>query len=246
MYNEHSFTRRKKNMSTYESEWGNIQFTKTGYMQFVRTFRKEYNLYIGRVHAINSAIHQHLSSIKGAGSTQKRKDAFDRLHHASPVSNYGLGLRAGDCIKEYAGDIYYTVRDEMFRGKGETLTQPRKQSFPTLTNKQVSFTIAVGDEGALTFTQQDNGGGIAWHVEENNHAVDNAHAHVLYQLFSKVISNYKWKGKEGGVFYYESEYTRDGARESGGGDTTSESAQFGPEGKAHQVRKMKALRAMYA
>jgi hypothetical protein len=236
-------------MSRYESEWGDIYFSKTGYPTFVRAFRTNYNKYIDEVFAIAQAAYEHLSNIKGAGNTKKRHAAWAAIVDENRINLHvpGCYARHGFSIEE--NDIE-TLQEELFRGgvsKGGdfgngTLTKPRKSSFPRLTNKQLAFTVDCSSEAYLSFNKLNDGRGcINWRVEENNHSIDKARGSRCYGIFKATLSAYTWRRNEGGVWYYESEYTRDGAKESGGGDSTSESEYFGPAGKESEEQKYAQL-----
>ena len=62
-------------MSRNESEWGQIHFSKTGYSQFVRQLRTEYNAYIKTVREAALKAHEKLSALK----PKERKAAFDEM-----------------------------------------------------------------------------------------------------------------------------------------------------------------------
>ncbi len=226
-------------MSCNESEWGKIHFTKTGYMQFIREVRKAYNTHVKSVHDAMLAAHKDLDRIKGRGATEKRKARFDQ------ITDNGI-IRVSGHKVSLLSQWHYLLEKEMFRGAKGALTIPRKSAFKTLTNKEVGFYIPCGCEAGFSFTQHSDGTGeMDWRVNENNHAVDHAKATHGYGLVMGVLNKYKFKRKEGGVWYYESEYTRDGAKEGGCGDSVSDSSTFGPIGEDYLKRKHKAFEAMY-
>lgn len=232
-------------MSTYEHEQGNIHFTKTGYMQFIRLMRKEINDHLNRLYKGALAAHEELAKIKGRGATEKQKAKFEEFFgyprryaghgfFRSQVDGpYSLRTKAGDVPVSY--NHKYWLKQELFRGTNGKLTKPRKNTLPLLNNKQASFSLDC-DDGGFNFDERSLS--ARWLVDENNHAVQDAHASVGYSLFSKAISAYTWKRKEGGTFYYGSEYTREGAIENGMPVTDSVSCSFGPEGERERFQSL--------
>ena len=183
-------------MSRNESEWGQIHFSKTGYSQFVRQLRTEYNAYIKTVREAALKAHEKLSALK----PKERKAAFDEMTGRSTLylnpprkrhTVWGIET-VHDGGVEMTSTMLYTIREELFRGKNGAFTKPRMIAFPTLTNKQVEFTIEC-DDGDFTLKQDKDGTGtLYWKVDENNHAVDHAKATGAYQAVSTTLANYKW------------------------------------------------------
>lgn len=231
-------------MSCNNSENGNIEFTKSGYQVVLTAFRKAYNDYIDSVYASALSSYDKLAAIKGGSASKKRREAFKAMKGYN--SDYYSEMLNGKAIP---CDLMCTINDEMFRGANGALTKPRRSHFPKLTNKDRSFdlgefsfndskTTVVGLEVSskgnreITNTSQPR---IEWRVDENNHAVEAAHACPLSKLlFNNVLRNYKWKKGEGGVFYYLDEYDIDSARDYGGQVSSSISHHFGPKGKKIQ------------
>ncbi len=236
-------------MSRNESEWGQIHFSKTGYSQFVRQLRTEYNAYIKTVREAALKAHEKLSALK----PKERKAAFDEMTGRSTLylnpprkrhTVWGIET-VHDGGVEMTSTMLYTIREELFRGKNGAFTKPRMIAFPTLTNKQVEFTIEC-DDGDFTLKQDKDGTGtLYWKVDENNHAVDHAKETGAYQAVSRTLANYKWKRNEGGVWYGDDEYTRDGARESGCSSESYRTATFGPIGEREKEMEHQALMARY-
>jgi hypothetical protein len=229
-------------MSKYEEERGTIQFTKTGYMQVIRDVRKLYNTYMKNVFQGALNIHAELAKIKGRGSNEKRISAFNEYTSGRKriyLKKEGQ-YRSTELIINC--ELWWTIREEMFRGKGGTLCKPRKAAFKTLTNKETSFSIDYIDEADLSFSLDSLC--MDWSVDRNNHAVDRAHENPIAKLVFSYLSNYKWRRNEGGTFYYDDEYSEDAANDNNESYSSSVSHVFGPIGKRAQDEERKIMLAM--
>ncbi|OUV22862.1 MAG: hypothetical protein CBC55_02160 [Gammaproteobacteria bacterium TMED95] len=210
-------------MSTNEHEQGDIQFTKTGYAQFVRILRAEINNHLTRLYNGALVAHAELAKIKGRGAFDKQRSHFEK-YIQKPLSNEVLATKLGHVpLSEEMKDW---IEDELFGRSNNRLTKPRKSTLPILNNKQTDFALDC-DDGSFRLDPALNL--LIWYVEENNHAVRDAHNSVGYSIFAKAINKYVWKRKEGGVFYYGNEYDREDARD-GCRIQDRVSCSFGPEG----------------
>jgi hypothetical protein len=84
------------------------------------------------------------------------------------------------------------------------------------TNRTTTF--VAGHYGTVTFT----GSTVAWDVDENNHAVDNARCTVigvaLFNEFNRITKANGWTSRSGGTIVGNDEYNRE-ADWAGGGST---------------------------
>jgi hypothetical protein len=207
-------------MSKYESETGTISFTKTGYPKAVALVRKSYNDYINELFEITMKAYNKLAQIKGAGAKNKRLEMAGSF--LSFDFNRGvLGEYSSGCvpfIKVYdkgfqCMDEHQTLfTKELFRGKDNALTKPRRSAFVTLKNTQRSFFIECGEEqSGMTFDEKSLS--FKWNICENNHAVRDAHNSVGFKLIVAALNEYKWGRDEGGIFTYsDDERDDDGER----------------------------------
>lgn len=221
-------------MSKYENENGSISFTKTGYMQVIRDVRKLYNAHITKIYQGALELHAELAKITGRGANDKRKALFEQYQNGQK------DLRAK--VSEYRSEkldvsyeLWYVIKDEMFRGKGGALCKPRKSAFKTITNKETTFSLPYIEETDLSFLLDTLS--MSWSVERNNHSVDRAHENAIARLVFDYLGKYKWRRGEGGVFYHDDEYSEDAARENNCGYESSISCTFGPRGKEIQDEK---------
>jgi hypothetical protein len=221
-------------MSNYNSEWGHIDFTKTGYNDFVRAYRKNHNAVFNAIFEWALACHQSLSTIKGRGALAKQLKQFDLKIRDAVITPFGYADRVD--IDFFTSEM---IKDEMFRGQGGKLTKPRKSALSLLNNKQTSFGVTVNYNASLSFSLEYLR--IEWSVDENNRAVEDANSATIHTAFSLTLRKYKWRRKEGGCFYYTDEYIQDAARENGHGDSTSTSCYFGPLGEDTRKREHEAL-----
>jgi hypothetical protein len=236
-------------MSCTNQDRGHISFTKTGYQKVLTAFRKEYNAYIDKVVAYSHEVHGKLKAIKG---TQARKDAFSQ--YFTVTDNFKFNSRI-QCVND---SLYWAIYQEMFRGKNATLTKPRRSEFQKLTNKDRSFScdhteayITFKDAETVTCGVKivngksepmttDVGPHISWKTEEGNHSVEYARNDNASRILLAVLKKHAWKRGEGGVFYYDDEYEREGA--GFGAYTSSISETFGPVGEKTKADQFKDLR----
>jgi hypothetical protein len=224
-------------MSKFEYERGEIDFSKTGFAQFVRLFRKEINTHLDSLFQSALTVHAELSKIKGRGAFSKQKDAFESyFRHVSEYSGYGafrMETSSTYSLVTVKGSVPVDdehkrwVRDELFRS-GERLTKPRKSTLPLLNNKQYDFQVHCNE---ATLTLVPSVLSLKWNVPENNHAIRDAHNSVSYKLFLNAIDKYKWKRGEGGVYYSLNEFDRERAYDCSEALSENVSGRFGPEGE---------------
>ncbi|APD92090.1 hypothetical protein BM525_19605 (plasmid) [Alteromonas mediterranea] len=223
-------------MSTREHEQGEIQFTKTGYSQFVRILRAEINGHLTRLYNGALVVHAELAKIKGRGAFDKQRSHFEK-YIQQPRDNSGWGYdsfphQSNKVLATKLGHVPLSeemkdwIENELFERSNNRLTKPRKSTLPILNNKQTDFRLDC-DDGVFRLDPTLNS--LIWYVGENNHAVRDAHNSVGYSIFAKAINKYVWKRKEGGVFYYGNEYDEESARD-GCRIQDRVSCSFGPEG----------------
>jgi len=83
---------------------------------------------------------------------------------------------------------------------------------------------------------------LIWAIEENNRAVKASRSDVVpFEIYDFLKNRYKWRRGEGGVFYYQSEYTRMDASEYGC-SPIEESHYYGPLGERAQADRLKRLK----
>ena len=221
-------------MSKNENERGNISFTKTGYMQVIREVRKLYNAHITKIYQGALELHAELAKITGRGANDKRKALFEEYQHGQKYLRAKVSeFRFEKLSISY--ELWYAIKDEMFRGKGGTLCKPRKSAFKTITNKEASFSLPYIEETDLSFSLESLN--MSWSVGRNNRSVERAHENAIARLVFDYLGKYKWRRGEGGVFYHDDEYAEDAARENGCGYESSISCTFGPRGKEIQDEK---------
>ena len=108
---------------------------------------------------------------------------------------------------------------------GQKPARVLKENMDFPTNRTTAFRTGYGD-GGIHFDKSTNS--VEWVVNENNHAVEHAHASPLAQSFFDAIKNVRWTRNTGGYFTGNDEYNQDN-REAGGGQNYVTSG-FGPIG----------------
>lgn len=93
--------------------------------------------------------------------------------------------------------------------------------FPT--NRTTDFNAGYGE---VIFDKKTNQ--VEWIVEENNNAVEHAHAHPVANAFFDAVSKVRWTRGTGGVFTGNDEYRREASYE--GGASNYVTTAFGPVG----------------
>jgi hypothetical protein len=222
-------------MGKREHEQGNITFTAAGYMEVMRAMRAKYNEHQDNMFNIAMAAHTELSKIKGIGTFAKRADKLVAFLNGDTPREYNAWRTPAPKEKVIVGnqscraDVEHKdfIQGELRRGVDHAFTKPRRSAFVKLTNKDVSFSLDCNGEGTLSFNKETNS--ISWEADGKN-AVQDAKKSVYYEMFVDVINAYKWRKKEGGVFYYGDESGEDAAREDGECYSDSPSDTFGPIG----------------
>lgn len=217
-------------MSRYEHEYGTINFTKTGYMSFVRALRSAYNDFINELYQASLDIHTVLAAQTGSGKLQRQRDMF--AEYTSEDRNLNNVLKNGAPRFSISTNLWLHIKNELFRGEGGSLCKPRQSAFATLTNKQVAFNLPHCDE--FTIALSDKYYTLSWNVRRNNHAVRDARAHPIADLMFSVLSDYKWKRGEGGVFWYTDEYSESADEENDENHSMEISGVYGPVGQAKE------------
>lgn len=202
-------------MSNYNSERGAIQFTKTGYMEVVRKFREKHNLFIDYLYdwslALHSLIISHSPKLKqdelnfSCNNNARYPNGFIEFLCNNEASFKGAPFKPEKWMT-IDSDLIYMVCNEIFRGAKQAACKPRKSTFKKLTNKNTVFSLDA-DCALITFDSKNQS--IAWHVEENNHAVESSHKHAFARLLFSILNSYNWKRKEGGIIKYYDEYMRE-------------------------------------
>jgi len=218
-------------MSNYNSEWGTIQFTKTGYMQVIRAIRAAFNDHYTHAYATSERAYALLSGITGRGVSQLQKNRFDSWKEGRGDQSLRLNVNGSPLRSDPS--MIALIERELFRGKGGALTKPRKSAFPKLINTQTSFAISLLDGAAslrFAMNPKDGTGTCTWNVNEGNRGVEQAHESVFYGIFCRVLNHYKWRRNEGGEWLYTDEFSRDSAHEHGS-SAESVSRSWGPLGE---------------
>jgi hypothetical protein len=221
-------------MSNYNSEHGNIQLTKTGYQQLIRAIRTAYNTYYANAFAVAEVAYKYLSAIKGRDALKRQREMFQSWNEEDRLA---MPARLA-VLDDYVVDI---IERELFRGKGGTLTQPRKVGFPKFINTQQEFVVRINNSASLTFSLYPSGAGFAhWRIAENNRAVEEVRRTASYQVLMDVLGAYKWKRNEGGCWHYMDEYEKHYAQEDGRSSRSEISYTWGALGKQEKEDRLTA------
>lgn len=226
-------------MSNYNSEHGNIKFTKTGYQQMIRAIRTAYNTYYANAFAVAEVAYKYLSAIKGRDALKRQRAMFDDWNQEDRLA---MPARLA-LLDDYVIDI---IQSELFRGKDGTLTKPRKAGFPKFINTQQEFSVRVNLSATLTFSLYPNGEGYAhWRISENNRAVEEVRASASYKVLMDVLGAYKWKRNEGGCWHYMDEYEKHYAQEDGREARSEISYAWGALGQQEKDDRHNAMMARF-
>lgn len=112
---------------------------------------------------------------------------------------------------------------------------PKKKDFVKATT---STTVFKFDDSYLGFDRKSHS--LEWNVDENNHAVSDAHAGWLWKSLSAALAKVEWTRNTGGVFTKNDEYNRDNDDVGGGANYIS--ARFGPLGQDYGQKPRSKVR----
>lgn len=208
-------------MSLAQSEYGVLTLKKAGFSSVVAQLRAVYNARQDKLWAVALQLYTQLSAIKPA----QRQAALPVLCGiTSPYHTYaGEVTIKGRAVALHSA--YFTLRDELFRGKNGALTKPRQLAFSRLKQTDRTLNIAVTD--AVQIKANDATLTITWSVGSGNRSVDCAHNTELVQAYMAVLQGYDWKRGEGGCFTVVEENLAEG--EGCPRDITYTSRTFGKQ-----------------
>lgn len=128
--------------------------------------------------------------------------------------------KRGINIRSYLRQLYYntysqrerkfqilypeTVLDRLVSRESGKLLEPKLKDFPDATTTTTFFSLT---EGHISFDNKTRT--VNWHVEENNHAVDEMRETKLGRAFFRLLDKIEWKGQSGGHIYGNDEYNSD-------------------------------------
>ena len=173
-------------MSTREKEVGTLSFTATGYMEVMRAIRALYNKRQDTLLDLASTLHKELTKITGRGAAEARKNQLLKFLRMDMVS-MSCYPRSECLIAGKTHQLDDSEKDrllkELLRGKGETLTKPRRTSFEKLTNKVASFSLNCDHYGELTLSKVTLT--IKW-LSDGHSCIDSAKESVYFKLFRRL------------------------------------------------------------
>lgn len=214
-------------MSCYEYEYGTIKLPSKEFSRIRRLFAEKYNAWLDSNFLKATSLYEPLKAYALKNKKDKNLNLNDYIYEK-------LQSEQESDIEQIISSI---LNSKKVNGKYKTsIIKPTKKSF-----KHVSLSENNYEDLFATVSFNSETKEIRWQVEENNHSVDNAWENVLGKIFNKVISTVEWTRGTGGVFFYNSEYEREGREGDGaGGDRAHK--YFGPAGEKHKEDRLKLLK----
>ncbi|SHH59459.1 hypothetical protein [Ferrimonas marina] len=193
-------------MSNKQREEGTIQLNQTGFRALAKQLRALYNAHVEYHYACAVALH---ALVQGQSKRDRAANRFVDLCTERRIGDI-LCYRVPGVPqpRDTALDLKNLLRisSELYRGKNAALCKPRKATFKTLTSRDWSFTLHM-DEWSLHVDPEQRT--LTWHIEENNHSVDEARSHPLVKAVLTLLNQHKWGRGETGIFYYTDEHYKE-------------------------------------
>lgn len=191
-------------MSNYQSEHGTYVLTAGGYKQVKAEVTAAANVMRHKAYlAAVTVYNQMMAQAKGKRNFNFGA-VFEKLLEDVQLE-VGHALIKKSIFKKFqAGGFVNGVYQETNFGKPH---QPKESDFKPLKPAQVTVIRVCRFAGQIQF--DDKTKRIAWVVDENNHAVDEARETYIAGKFFSALANVKWTGKTGGRVEYMDEYISD-------------------------------------
>ncbi|WP_415912539.1 hypothetical protein [Neptuniibacter sp. QD37_11] len=125
------------------------------------------------------------------------------------VKNELTRLLDNDQSIELASHLF---RDSLFIAGNKRPLKPQKKQIPLKKISSPNVSIEVGEANITICTDKRT---IRWHIPENNHAVDHAMEHFVFQAVLNALGRVKWTRTTGGQRWGSDEYAQDAAQEFG-------------------------------
>lgn len=230
--------------SRYDWEEGTLILPAAAVAPMKKALRDEANAF----HAETLAAAKRLA--KEAGTTSPAK--FNEWLAAREAARYRSDSRAGHNPYDTAATLRAKqveavaegfLADRLKAKSWKNIEAPKRVTVPTAaelegygvkkyTNKDTEFAVLDSDGyPAATISFKDRA--VNWRVEENNRAVESAHAAPMARVFFGQLGKVKWTRGTGGTFAGNDEYNRDNYDTGGGANYTTQA--FGPAGEEAQI-----------
>ncbi|MGL6110204.1 MAG: hypothetical protein ACRC2B_08920 [Rubrivivax sp.] len=165
---------------------------------------------------------QHKAQYKGQYKGQRQLDWEQTLYDALFCASLDRHVRGRSRLKVV--DAWEMAEKLTANNR---LRMPKKQDLPVINNQLTAF-----QQGELEITLNDATRTLHWYVNENNHAVDQAHVSFLGRLVLDALGKVCWKAGSGGVLVGNDEINCDS--EGVGGGANYITGSFGPLGQHEQ------------
>lgn len=142
--------------------------------------------------------------------------------------NFKSALRLALSEQNLSYDSSWRIERSMFSSERRKPLKPKKKNFPLTTNR--TSRLNLNGEASITFDNTMKT--VIWDVPENNHAVEQAHEHVLAKALFTALGSVSWKRNSGGVIVGNDEYNQESLSEGCGGNYLT--AAYGPIGNKRQ------------
>jgi len=181
-------------MSCYEWEHGTIRLPTKIFAKFRREFIDKYN----------AVQEEHMSTLN------RYRDNALRVGKKSRLFNFKRHME--DQCQSWGEQSFVHM---LFPDDRRKPLKPTKKMFNFVNGKDIRFEVGGGD-GHIYFDKKEHI--VAWSVEENNHAVDDARGSKEGKIFFGMLNRVTWTRGSGGVIVGNNEYNRDDHYEGGGGN----------------------------
>lgn len=221
-------------MSRYNRETGVIKFNQQTFRTFKKQLLTAFNLRQSKFLEQALELHDRVNlAAKGKRGFDKSgwvseqiRIGQDRQGYNRYTYNVKATLNEIDALKL---SLFGHQREGRMELDSTKLRKPKKTDFPH--HKATGSFSFDCDEGVATLSAKDFC--LHWNVQQNNHAVEDAHDSPMGVNLFSALSRVKWGRASGGVLRYEDEYSRDAAIENGG-SSSSISYAYGSIGKAEE------------
>lgn len=197
-------------MSSYEWEKGSVKIPADQWSAFKKTIIKTYNAYTERDYRLALNLYNYLKvSSKGKRNYNYKRELILKLQESN-----------------ITWDSYQRIELSLFPAGKERKTpfKPKMKDFPKATNQTQHISVGVATIGLSNSNKT-----FYWDVQENNHAVAEAHSHPIVKTLFLTLAALDWKRNSGGIIVGNDEYNAD-SEEPGAGSNYITHA-YGPLGK---------------
>jgi hypothetical protein len=225
-------------MSTYEWEAGTIKIPSAEWAKTKTAIREAVNRRQSALLAVAEKAHAELVEKLPEMKKQRRNGTLNLWDFERTLDKivqrhmeiYKAGLRGHVRVfdefdhTEILQKIYVTRDPKTWKEITPKLRKPQKKDFPLAGSNVNSF---QADNCSLVF--DNDARTIGWHVPENNHAREHAHATVLGGAFFAAMKTITWTRGSGGVLVGNDEYNHDLGRENVGAGGSYVTHRFSAE-----------------